>query len=205
MFHLYWVRKFEIKPSLYPGKDLLGIWAEYSVLGTNDFNLGRIVHICGSKKYATIKMIFTSIHKMVFMNRFKLTIISVLILVMCSCEKSETETRISIYGEWELIDFMSVESYAYPKDDGFNPVIEFQTGGSYILKLDANNCFGDFTMSNGNSISISAPGCTKMCCDSEFSQKFVAMLSQVKTFQIENNKLKLEVPNWGWISLNLYD
>jgi len=95
----------------------------------------------------------------------------------------------------------SVESVSYSKDNGFNPLIEFKNDGTYLIKLDVNGCFGDFTLSNGNSISISASGCTKMCCDSQFSQKFIQMLPQVKTFEIEGSNLQLNIPGWGWIEL----
>jgi len=37
------------------------------------------------------------------------------------------------------------------------------------------------------------------------SQKFAIMLPKVKTFQVEKNKLRLDVPGWGWINLELYD
>jgi heat shock protein HslJ len=64
---------------------------------------------------------------------------------------------------------------------------------------------GNFSVSDNNVIQLSASGCTKMCCDSEFSKKFVQMLPQVESYQIEKNKLKLDVPGWGWINLKLYD
>jgi len=133
------------------------------------------------------------------------TITSVLILlsalVFFSCDNSEKEDKSDIYGKWEATEFMSVESVSYSKDNGFNPLIEFKNDGTYLIKLDVNGCFGDFTLSNGNSISISASGCTKMCCDSQFSQKFIQMLPQVKTFEIEGSNLQLNIPGWGWIEL----
>lgn len=135
------------------------------------------------------------------MNRFQITIISVLILVMFSCNKSETKERISIYGKWEVNCFMSVESVLYQVKDGFFPEMEFKTDGSYYLKLEMNSCLGNFTLSGNDQISISDSGCTKICCDSDFSKKFVQLLPQVQSFQFENNILKLEVPEWGWIEL----
>lgn len=139
------------------------------------------------------------------MNRFQPTIISLFMLVIFSCDKSEINETVSIYGKWAVTDFISVESVTYPKKDGFNPVIEIKIGGAYNLKLDVNSCMGNFTLSNSNSISLSASGCTKMCCDSEFSQKFVLMLPQVESFQFQGEMLKLEVPGWGSINLELYD
>jgi heat shock protein HslJ len=126
-------------------------------------------------------------------------------LAIFSCEKKETDEKASIYGKWVATDFMSVESVLYEKKDGFNPVIEFRSDGSYRLELDINSCQGDFTLSNSNSISLSASGCTKMCCDSEFSKKFTQILPQVESYHVENNKLKMEVSGWGWINLELHN
>ena len=95
----------------------------------------------------------------------------------------------------------SSESVSYPKTNGFNPLIEFKTDGTFLIKLDVNNCFGDFTQNNNGGISLSSPLCTLVCCDSQFSQKFIQMLPQVKTSEIEGSKLKLNVPGWGWIEL----
>ena len=139
------------------------------------------------------------------MNRCQIVIIFFLTLSIFSCDKNETEVGTGILGKWKATEFMSVESVAYPKKDGYNPVIEFNNDGSYYLKLDMNSCIGIFTLTDNSGISMTAPGCTKICCDSEFSKKFVQMLPQVKSYQLENNNLKLEVPEWGWINLELND
>jgi hypothetical protein len=56
-----------------------------------------------------------------------------------------------------------------------------------------------------NNISISAEGCNKICCDSEFSKKIVAMLTQITSYSIEGNKMKLIVSGCGSIELELYN
>jgi heat shock protein HslJ len=139
------------------------------------------------------------------MKRFQIIFITFLVLALLSCDKKEKDEMKSIYGKWEATDFISLESVAYPKKDGFNPILEFKNDGTYNLQLDFNKCSGDFTLLNNNGISFSSVGCTKMCCDSNFSLKFSQMLPQVKTYHIKRNKLKLEVPDWGCINLELYD
>lgn len=139
------------------------------------------------------------------MKRTQIIITSFFMLILFSCDKSENGETKSIYGKWEVTDFILFESVDYPKKDGFNPIIEVKSDGTYNLKLDVNSCLGSFGILNAGNISFSATGCTKICCDSKFSQKFAQMLQQVKTYQIEKNKLKLEVPGWGWINLELYD
>lgn len=110
-----------------------------------------------------------------------------------------------MYGKWEVTGFMTVESMAYPTKNGFYPIIEFRDDGSYKLKLDVNSCLGNFALLENNQITLTVSGCTKMCCDSEFSNKLIQMLPQVESYQIESNILKLEVPDWGWINLELND
>jgi len=56
-------------------------------------------------------------------------------------------------------------------------------------------------LSNTNKLECSAAGRTKMCCDSPISKKLTVMLPQVTTYNIENNVLRLNVPEWGWINL----
>ena len=139
------------------------------------------------------------------MNRFQLTVIFVLILHLLSCDKNGKNGFGYFAGKWTITDFISLESASYPKNNGFNPIIEFKNDATFNLKLDVNNCFGDFIQTDGNAISFSAAGCTEICCDSKFSQKFCLMLPQVKTYQIEKNTLKLVVPGWGWINLESND
>lgn len=155
--------------------------------------------------YATNARIAASYTK--YLNKMKnynILVFPVLILIgLLSCEKDKSNKAVDIYNEWEVIDYMSIESVLYAKSDNTNPVIEFQKDGSFALKLDANRCFGSFILSGENEIEISSPGCTKMCCDSDFSNKVTIMLPKVKSHTLEDGKLKLNVPEWGWINLRL--
>lgn len=126
-------------------------------------------------------------------NGFKILIFLFFVLFI-SCEKEKKETTDDIYNTWEVVDFMSIESMLYSKNNNYNPVIEFKNDGSFSLKLDANNCFGSFEITGENNLKIGAAGCTKICCDSDFSNKFVEMLSQVESYSFEDNQLKLNVP-----------
>ena len=133
-------------------------------------------------------------------------VLAVLIVLFpfISCKEDEKIAN-DIYNRWEIVDFMSVESAAYPKNNGFNPVIQFHKNGNYTLELDLNSCIGNFNIDSGSGIELSATGCTYVCCDSEFSEKIASTLSQVKSYELDKNKLKLQVPEWGWINLELYN
>ena len=135
------------------------------------------------------------------MKRIQLVIFTLFVLIGFSCDKKETNEVTDIYGKWKVAEFISVESLYYDKNNGNSPLIEFRNDGTYILKLDVNLCIGNFTISDDNSISVAFSGCTKVCCDSEFSKKFIMMLPKVKSFHFSENRLNLDVPEWGWIEL----
>ena len=133
--------------------------------------------------------------------------LSLLFLIfLFSCKKNEEGKVVpeDICHSWEIVDFMSVESVYYAKDPQKTILITFTTDNSYELKLDVNSCSGNFTINSDNEIEITGPGCTEICCDSDFSEKIVIMLPQVESYTFEGETLKLHVPAWGWINLELY-
>ncbi len=137
------------------------------------------------------------------MYRFRIHYITIIIfLISLSCNRHDEIVK-DIYNRWEITDFMSVESVLYEKDNNFDPVIEFYRNGSYSIQLDVNNCLGGFSLPGNEEVNITVRGCTKMCCDSDFSKKIIEMLPQVDSYSIEKNKMKLNVPGWGWINLEL--
>ncbi|WP_346861886.1 META domain-containing protein [uncultured Draconibacterium sp.] len=125
-----------------------------------------------------------------------------LLVVMISCnDDNNCSCNTTIIGQWQATEFMSVESVLYAKNDDYNPVVEFKNDGTYLLALDRNGCIGDFEFDASGNISITGASCTEMCCDSDFSVKFGAMLGQVSSFEIDRDELKLQVSGWGWIVL----
>jgi len=129
--------------------------------------------------------------------------IAILLLVfLFACEKDECNcNHENIIGKWEATFLLTQESVGYPKNNDYNPVVEFKNDNTVALVLDVNSCFGEFTLHENNGIEISNAGCTEICCDSAFSEKIVELLPQVTNFTIEGNELKLNIPG-GWIRLN---
>ena len=140
------------------------------------------------------------------MKKYLFPIVIVLFSVFVfSCDKDEDESPVveDIYYNWEVVDFMSIESMLYSKDNNYNPRIEFKQDGSFNIKLDINSCSGSFEIKPDNQIAISLVVCTEACCDSDFSTKFAAMLSRVESYDLEDDQLRLDVPAWGFINLKL--
>jgi hypothetical protein len=151
---------------------------------------------------ATFGRLFPSSKKN-FMKTSILTTI-VLILTLSSCTK-DVETILALMETWEVKDFMSIESIAYPKNENSKILLTFEKAGSYHLKLDINSCSGPFTLGKNHQLEIKSTACTEACCDSKFSEKLAEMLLRVESYSIEGTTLKLNVPQWGWIECELVE
>jgi len=68
----------------------------------------------------------------------------------------------------------------------------------FDLKTEINATFSK------NNIKIDSIDCTKIRCDSDFSNMSSVMLSLLKSYSFKKNTTKLNVPGWGWINLKLY-
>jgi hypothetical protein len=135
------------------------------------------------------------------MKRVILILLALSIFVIFSFNKNDTDGNNDIYGKWKVTQILSVESVLYTKKDGYNPRIEFKTDGTFSLRLDENSCGGSFALTKSKGISFSGAECTEICCDSGFSQKIARMLTHIKSYHFEKDKLKLVVPGWGWMEL----
>jgi hypothetical protein len=129
------------------------------------------------------------------------TLLLLVLFFFSACNDDETLMREKLYGTWEATTFISVESANYAKKDGYNPVITFKADGNYGLKLDMNSCGGSFRVTNYNQLNIDPPFCTKICCDSDFSQKIATILHEVSLFTFVRGNLRLHIDGWGYIVL----
>ena len=122
------------------------------------------------------------------------------VLVSCS---DDAGIDPNLYQTWEAKNFISLESVAYPKNDNTKILLTFNKSGTYQLKLDINSCGGAFTSGEGNQLEINPVACTEICCDSKFSEKLTGTLAKITSFSIAGKMLKLNVPQWGYIELEL--
>ena len=133
----------------------------------------------------------------------KIFAIILLLALVFSCRKDDDTS--GLFHTWEAKEFMSIESAAYPKNENTKVLLTFQSSGKYLLKLDINNCGGNFATGKNNQIEMETAACTEACCDSKFAEKVAAMLSRVNSYEISGKTLKLNVPQWGYIELVLAD
>ena len=123
------------------------------------------------------------------------------VLILGCKDKDAVCSNKDISGKWEVKEMMSLESVLYAKKNDYNPLIEFKTDGTYIIQLDVNTCCGGYIFDNENRIELTSAGCTKICCDSDFSTKFVQMLPEISSCSFDKSTLKLRISGWGWYEL----
>jgi hypothetical protein len=133
----------------------------------------------------------------------KYNLLIFLIVAIAGCGNDADSVADSIYHTWNVDSFISLESVAYPRIEGNTITITFEKSGEYRTRLDRNSCEGLFQSGANKQLHIEVGSCTRVCCDSRFSEKFMTMLPQVTSYLIEGNILKLNVPQWGWIELKL--
>lgn len=122
-----------------------------------------------------------------------------------SCQEEVVVSDKDLYHTWEATAFISVESMTYTKAKNKPILLAFNKEGSYHLKLDVNSCGGTFDTDKDHRIEMTLPICTEACCDSPFSVKLASMLPEVTSYTIEGKTLKLNVPQWGWIELEMVE
>lgn len=121
-------------------------------------------------------------------------------LINFSCKDELVQTQ-DIFHTWEAKEFISLESVSYPKIEENKILLNIESPNSYQLKLDYNQCNGQISQLSHSKIVFQSAGCTKICCDSKFSQKLVEMLPQVTSYHLDNHKLNLYIDGWGSILL----
>ncbi len=65
--------------------------------------------------------------------------------------------------------------------------VKFMADGKLSYKLSVNSCFGTYS-TKAETMRVQLGGCTKMCCDSEFSDNFQSVLSTAKAYKIHDGQ-----------------
>lgn len=86
---------------------------------------------------------------------------------------------------WKLvgITFHEKDQYIIRPEKEKGLTVSFKAEGKLSYKLSVNNCFGSYTL-DGENMTATHGGCTKMCCDSEFANDFQNILSTAKSYKI---------------------
>lgn len=108
-------------------------------------------------------------------------VLSILVLTLISCDAT---TKEFIGTSW-VVSQLEEKGNNIPVTN--DVILTIKSDTEFTLKLDKNNCFGAYTISNGGNIKLSSLGCTEMCCDSKFSVAVTNALYKVSKIKLNKN------------------
>lgn len=100
-------------------------------------------------------------------------------------KKMDEQAQLLIGKTWKLVGttYYEKDQYNMRPDDEKGLTITFQEDGKISYQLSVNRCFGTYTL-DGENMSVTLGGCTKMCCDSKFADEFQNILSTAKSYKV---------------------
>ncbi len=104
------------------------------------------------------------------------------------CSACRLEPVESIYGEWELIK-VKIDSKTLKAPDQI--YLTINESNTVELSLEVNECLGEVQFGDSEDLALLMDGCTKECCDSQFSELFVTLFDNVYSIQFTRSKLIL--------------
>ena len=124
-------------------------------------------------------------------RKYLILIFTILVgLIMWSCKKEDSNIDIES-NNWEIVKIKNQGESTYTNATE-SYILVFVNDTTYTLKLDVNNCGGQYKIVHNGKISFSTMCCTEICCDSEFAENLVLLLSKMTEYYGKGNELILE-------------
>lgn len=95
---------------------------------------------------------------------------------------------------WKLEGLVQANGSWEPDETGKEIRIEFLDSAGLEIQLPVNECGADVLVLTEKQIKLGPPVCTQVCCDPEYAQDFMDVLSQVRSYYIKDKKLYLQGP-----------
>ena len=105
-----------------------------------------------------------------------------------TCEKKEIDIDITT-SSWEIVSIKKSGQVFFDKAKE-RYTLEFTNDLTYILTLDVNNCRGVYTIPTNGKIIFETPGCTKVCCDSDYAEILLELMPKMTEYYIRGDVLK---------------
>ena len=124
-------------------------------------------------------------------RKYLILIFTILVgLIMWSCKKEDSNIDIES-NNWEIVKIKNQGESTYTNATE-SYILVFVNDTTYTLKLDVNNCGGQYKIVQNGKISFNTMACTEICCDSEFAENLVLLLSKMTEYYGKGNELILE-------------
>lgn len=114
------------------------------------------------------------------------------VFILSSCEKEDINYDINIKeNEWVVSKIKTKEDLVL-RTTSSTYILKFIDDIQYTINLDVNSCGGNYTNFGNGSIKIEPAGCTEICCDSEYAEDLIQILSTITKYYGKGNELILE-------------
>ncbi len=124
-------------------------------------------------------------------RKYQILIFTILVgLIMWSCKKEDINIDIKS-NNWEVVKIKKQGESTYSKTKE-SYILEFISDTTYTLKLDVNNCFGNYEIINSGNIKMNPMGCTEICCDSDFAEDLLQLFPKMTEYYGKGNELIFE-------------
>lgn len=114
----------------------------------------------------------------------------VFVVFLFSCIKKDPKGYLQS-SSWEIVKIKKSGESVYTFATS-SYILDFTSRETYALKLDVNSCFSGYSIGSLGNIAMDCPGCTKICCDSDFAMELLVLLPKMSNFYIIGNDLFLE-------------
>ncbi|KAB8153139.1 META domain-containing protein [Kordia sp. TARA_039_SRF] len=115
----------------------------------------------------------------------KTIVLSILVLTLVGCDAS---TKEFVGSSWKVTE-LKVKGTTVAVTNAV--ILTVTSESEFTLKLDANSCFGTYTITGESNIQLGEMACTEMCCDSEFSRAVVSAMHKVSNIKQHKKSVQL--------------
>lgn len=118
-------------------------------------------------------------------------ILIIFLFLGIGCEKKDMSE--DLWGtEWKLDGFVRANGSWEPDVAPEKIQFKFLDSAEVHIQLPVNECGADVMILTESQIQLGAAVCTEICCDSQYSKDFMAILSQVASYYIKDKQLYLQ-------------
>lgn len=114
----------------------------------------------------------------------------VFVVFLFACIKKDPKVDLQS-SSWEIVKIKKLGDSDFISSSGAF-ILNFIDQETYTLKLDVNSCFANYSQSSQGNIALESPGCTKICCDSDFALDVLSLLPKMDKYYFEGATLLLE-------------
>ena len=135
-------------------------------------------------------------------NSASITIIVIILfsLLVVKAWEKESQNPADLQQKWLVVSMRRPHSSSQQYPVG-KYMLQFKASNGLTFKMDANNCEGNYTVSEPGKIQMNIQACTEICCDSDLARELQSLLPHMGTYIIQDDLLTLS--GSGQIKLKL--